>query len=135
VYTLHSRLAAESLWRPTRLATTLMASFAFTKLLSLGLLSEPFLFFLSLSVDCLIVRDIWPLDGLYRRHWFWPCWLSSHHQETSTLRSTACTLPSNVRPTAYTLQYQRDSIIKRTIVYSREQWGALVNKVMNLGAS
>jgi hypothetical protein len=38
VYTLHSWLTAESLWRPFRLATTLMASLAITKLFSLGLL-------------------------------------------------------------------------------------------------
>jgi hypothetical protein len=40
VYTLHNRLAAESLWRPIRLAITLMASLAITKLLSLGLLGQ-----------------------------------------------------------------------------------------------
>jgi hypothetical protein len=38
VYTRHNWLAAESLWRHIRLATTLMASLAITKLLSLGLL-------------------------------------------------------------------------------------------------
>jgi hypothetical protein len=52
-----------------------------------------------------IVRDIWHLDGLYRRHCFWHCWLSSHHQETGILRPRACKLPSNVYSTACTSQY------------------------------
>jgi hypothetical protein len=45
------------------------------------------------------------LDGLQGRHCFWHCWLSSHHQETSTLRPRACTLSSNVYSKACTSQY------------------------------
>jgi hypothetical protein len=70
-----------------------MASLAITKLLSLGLLLLlphcPRYMTFGRTVEKTLLLAL----------------LSSRHQETSTLRPMACTLPSNVRPRACTSQY------------------------------